>query len=681
MKYILTLLMLLFAALPSQAVNRTWTNSLSGDWFAATNWSPNGVPGASDIAYITNNGTYTVYAATGSVAAVAVNVGGSSGAQTFIYGTSGQLFVTNSIVRANGELVITNGGLRGALLVQSGGKLLLNGVSGNLQLYTFALTNQGTVIWSNGSLSIGGSNSEITYVTNSGLWQITGNANMNYGGGGRSLFLNSGTLRKVTGVGTTGIGGFDVLNSPSGIVDVLSGTLQLSAFRTNVLSGTYIATSPGILEFRGNNLEAGATNSGSGLIQFTSGTLLLRTNNLPGLKLVGGDVYIVSTNTFQLAGAITNLTLDGANLRGTNRIAGTLTCHAGNLDEQLTVQPGGQLLLASPTGTQLYTLKLINQGNIIWSAGSLSVGSNPGTIISNGGNWTITGDGAINHGGGNPAYFTNYGTVHKTAGAGVSAFSGFAFLNQTSGIVEVDTGTIQLPNNYTNATGTLWLNGGNFTTFGTFGMTGGSLNGTGTNLAATFFDGGTISPGQSPGFLHFKNGLTLGANATLVIEGTGTIPGSQYDQVAVTGGISLSNCTLQVTTLPSVPLGTTFVIITNLSGTAISGRFNGLPDNSLLTINGQLFRIHYTAPGNHITLVRDNGAGATQLSLGPGGYSNGVFRLSGLGGSLNVFTIQATTNFIQWTNIGAATGDAGGTFNFIDTNASKFRYRFYRTTN
>jgi hypothetical protein len=43
--------------------------------------------------------------------------------------------------------------------------------------------------------------------------------------------------------------------------------------------------------------------------------------------------------------------------------------------------------------------------------------------------------------------------------------------------------------------------------------------------------------------------------------------------------------------------------------------------------------------------------------------------------------VQATTNFIQWTNIGFATGGVGGTFTFADTNAFKFKHRFYRTTN
>ena len=43
-----------------QAADIVWTNTAGGSWNAATNWNPNQVPGASDTAWITNNGTYAV---------------------------------------------------------------------------------------------------------------------------------------------------------------------------------------------------------------------------------------------------------------------------------------------------------------------------------------------------------------------------------------------------------------------------------------------------------------------------------------------------------------------------------------------------------------------------------------------------------------------------------------------
>jgi hypothetical protein len=139
---------------------------------------------------------------------------------------------------------------------------------------------------------------------------------------------------------------------------------------------------------------------------------------------------------------------------------------------------------------------------------------------------------------------------------------------------------------------------------------------------------------------------------------------------------------LQVTSLPSVPAGTTFVIITNDGVDAVQGTFNGLAENAQITVSGQPFRIHYAGgTGNDVTLVRDAGSVVTGPQLSSGPYSNGTFQLLGAGGASTIYTIQATTNLIQWTNIGSATGDVSGNFNIIDTNASKFRYRFYRTTN
>ena len=79
-------------------------------------------------------------------------------------------------------------------------------------------------------------------------------------------------------------------------------------------------------------------------------------------------------------------------------------------------------------------------------------------------------------------------------------------------------------------------------------------------------------------------------------------------------------------------------------------------------------------------LVRDSGTGAGPL-LSNGGYTNKTFKLLGVGGGSTIYTIQASTNLLQWTNVGLATGDISGNFTFTDTNATNFRYRLYRTTN
>ena len=659
---------------PANAAN--WINTSGGSWFDPANWSPFGVPGSSDVVTITASGTYTVLVETGSVSVASITLGGSSGTQTLNYGSvSGPLSLANGSVLANGLLVVTNGGLQGSLLVQSGGQLQLN-ASSSLFLYNFALTNQGTVTWSSGNLQVGGNSGQTTVIDNAGLWQIAGDNNLSYGGGFIPILLNSGTFRKTSGTGTSTVE-MDLINLSAGLVDVSSGTLWFEADGTNVLGGSFTAEAPGQMKFTGNQTDAGGAGSGSGAIQFTSGTFYLQTNTIPQFKLSGGDIYIAGTNTFQLAGAITNLTLDGAQLRGTNRVAGTLTVNSGNLLESLTVAPGGQLLLAAPSGSLLYSFVLLNQGTVVWSGGLLEVGT---TTISNGGTWTMTSDANLSYGGGTEPIFINNGLLQKTGGTGTSSLRDISsFSNQASGIVSVGSGTLLMSDNYTNTAGTLQLKGGTLTTLGTLGMTGGQLTGSGTIGVVSTFDGGTISPGPTSGLLQFKSGLSLGSNAAVTVGGTGIIPGTQYAQISVNGPLALNGCSLQVTSLPTVPVGTSFVIITNTSSGALSGAFNGLADNSTLTIGGNLFRIQYAGgTGNAVVLTS---ASLTGTLLFSGGYNNGGFLLRGTGTASAIYTIQATTDFLRWSNITTVTADPGGAFNFSDPNAAQFPYRFYRTTN
>jgi len=289
----------------------------------------------------------------------------------------------------------------------------------------------------------------------------------------------------------------------------------------------------------------------------------------------------------------------------------------------------------------------------------------------------------MNNGGGT-ATLTNYGTIQKTAGTGISTVDGVNFINQPSGIIRVASGSLQMPYSYTNLAGQIQLAGGTLTQFfsSTNCMTGGTLNGSGTIGNPAVYDGGTVAPGPGSALIQFKSGLTLGTNCILSLDGTGTAPGVSYDQLSVTGAVAISNATLQVTSLPSVPVGTTFVIITNTTANPTVGTFNGLPENAQFAIGGQPFRIHYSGgDGNDVVLVRDSGGVATGPQLSSSGYTNRTFKLLGAGSVATIYTIQATTNLVQWTNIGTATGDIGGNFVFTDTNATNFRYRIYRTTN
>ena len=130
-------------SLPAVAVTRSWTNTAGGNWFVSANWSPNGVPSIIDVANITNNGTYTVTIATGTVAVASYNIGGASGTQTLAIQTANSVTAVGT-VRANGVLDMSSGALLGTLTIQPGGQMQFN-TTANKFLDTLHLINQGTV--------------------------------------------------------------------------------------------------------------------------------------------------------------------------------------------------------------------------------------------------------------------------------------------------------------------------------------------------------------------------------------------------------------------------------------------------------------------------------------------------------------------------------------------------------
>src|SRR5687767_3367932 len=105
------------------AADIVWVNTAGGNWSDPVNWSPQLVPGASNRAYITNDGTYTV---TVDIPATvgALIVGGVSGIQSLdspsftltLDGAGGP-----STVGVNGILNLSGGTLAGGGLLDIGG--------------------------------------------------------------------------------------------------------------------------------------------------------------------------------------------------------------------------------------------------------------------------------------------------------------------------------------------------------------------------------------------------------------------------------------------------------------------------------------------------------------------------------------------------------------------------------
>ncbi len=98
-----------------------------------------------------------------------------------------------------------------------------------------------------------------------------------------------------------------------------------------------------------------------------------------------------------------------------------------------------------------------------------------------------------------------------------------------------------------------------------------SVDGNGT-LQGDVTNHGIVAPGESPGALHIVGNYAQTAAAKLEIELAGTTPGTQYDQLLITGGATLDG-TLDVSLLggftPSA--GNSFDLLTATSG--ITGTF------------------------------------------------------------------------------------------------------------
>src|SRR5260370_33664435 len=106
----------------ADAATINWTNSAGGNWSVATNWSPNQVPGSSDNAVITANGSYTVTLDI-SPTVGSLTLGGNSGTQTLA--TAGSTLTLNnaSVVNANGVMPLNGGTWSGVGLFPINGQL------------------------------------------------------------------------------------------------------------------------------------------------------------------------------------------------------------------------------------------------------------------------------------------------------------------------------------------------------------------------------------------------------------------------------------------------------------------------------------------------------------------------------------------------------------------------------
>ncbi|MCR9200590.1 MAG: hypothetical protein NXI04_18285, partial [Planctomycetaceae bacterium] len=158
--------------------------------------------------------------------------------------------------------------------------------------------------------------------------------------------------------------------------------------------------------------------------------------------------------------------------------------------------------------------------------------------------------------------------------------------------------------------GTLHLDAGTFVTDADTDLSGtlslgddAILKGDG-DVAEVSLTSGSLQPGNSPGIINTGD-FDLGSGSTLLIEVQGTTPGTEHDQVNVTGTVTLSGGSLSVDVLPpyNPAVGDSYVIINNDGVDAVTGTFAGLAEGAVFSSDGELFTVSYVGgDGNDVVL-------------------------------------------------------------------------------
>jgi hypothetical protein len=439
----------------------------------------------------------------------------------------------------------------------------------------------------------------------------SGTVNLNGGGSAGGTVSDAGTLVILTGTtftvtgtytqtGTLTVQDAATLNlgggSSSGAISLGNGTTLTFTGGNFTLSGSSSVTGTGGVVVSGGTTTVGGTYNISGSTTVSGGTA-----NFTSPVTSLGSALTVSGGTANLSGGapitVSSLTLSGGTLTGSDSLTvdGPMAWSGGTLSGtggvQLTAANG--ILTVNGAANKTLDGQTLNlAGNGTWSdAGNVTLANNATINNQTGATFTIQNDQALSGSGS----FNNSGTLNKTsAGAGTTTI-GVAFSNNIGGTVNVQSGTLQVTGDYTQNSGDTVLSAGaTLAAGGTVNLLGGTLSGSGT-INGNVVNAAQVNPGGigAVGLLTINGNYTQTASGILNIDIGGYGAGTGYDQLAVSGSVTLDG-TLNVGLINGfTPLsGDQFQIVT-------SGSLSGTFANS--NIDPSLMPPNYSATG--ITLV------------------------------------------------------------------------------
>jgi autotransporter-associated beta strand protein len=495
----------------------------------------------------------------------------------------------------------------------------------------------------------------------------------------------------VTNVATAGILGKLTLSSPSQQF-VVSNLTDCDVVANVIGSGGLVKSGLGSLRFESSNSYAGLTVVSEGKLYINDssalGTTAGGTTVSNGASLVVFNSIQVGNETLQLSGpgsdggGALRVALDTNSWSGPVTLVGDSTITVAFANVALTLSNSisgpGKLIKSGPglltfEGTNNNTYAggtFVNEGTLVLNRGVPSAVSIPGNLdiagtvrtlrqgqLAPGVDVTIQSSGLLDiapppgqsgelfaslSGSGGVA-LTLQQTVTVAVGNNNASSTYDGVISGPGGFEKVGTGTFLLTgaNTYTGGTlvnaGTLLVNGFQPQS-PVLVEPNATLGGTGTVGTLTLTTNGTLSPGPGPGILNCSN-VTFNPGANYVVELNGTNAGTDYDQLNVTGTVSLGNAALNVVVgYTPTPLDT-FVIINNDGADVVTSPFN-LPPGTDLVTNNMRFGVSYSGgTGNDVVLtalpIRTGvqkfwtGAGINGFWSNPANWSQNVAPVAG----------------------------------------------------
>ena len=510
------------------------------------------VANAGTTLHLTGNGTQNWTGTFTSSGSGGIFVNGTSSIVIGAGGATLNFASSNQLTFANGGGITATGALTNQGLMRFDGTVSAVGTAGTIN-------NLGTIRHVAGTLNL---NTSTINNQASGTFEFVGATALN-NNTGTSSFNNVGAVLK-SGTGVSTMGGSLSFNNQSGTVQVDAGVLSLRGGTST--GGNYVAAAGTTLHLTGNATQTWTgTHTGSG----TGGVFL----NGPSSINVGA------------AGATLNFPADQLNITGGASIGGS-----GTLTNQ------GSIKFNAPATSFAMTGVWNNSGTLHFETGTANLSSATINNLATGtmeliGSTSFVGVSGVNS-------IALAGELKKTS----TGTSNFAIPVTFSGNIDSQSGALSFASSVTQASGVNTING--TLTTPAYALQGGALKGGGSISGALTASSGTlVAPGNSPGILNTGD-FALNAGATLQAEISGTSPGSDYDQVNVTGTVTLGG-TLEVLRWAYFGVGQEFTIINNDGSDPVIGTFAGLPEGAQVAIGANsLFNISYAGgDGNDVVLT------------------------------------------------------------------------------